>query len=461
MHDSLDRYLSDHFSSSSDYRSYDESFLSDFLKQGPLHHFIPVSLGGSFKDTPTWLSLLDMVSYHSLSLGLTLGITGSLFLRPMTRLAPKALSSAVLPRFIGSSELGGMMITEPTGGTDIFGLNSTVSRTHGQVTLNGVKCWGGLTGRAEHWIVAARVKKGDKLTRRVAMVYVPLASEGVKVEQYFDALGLQPIAYGSTRYSNVSIPEENVITPPGGSALRGILDTLFRSRMGIAAIAAGQCRRLADEVEDRASSRIAFGKTISEYDQVQYRISGLRGRQQINESLWHFTGAWDDLQSDISGDNYLVNAAKVCATDGLCAAADSAVQVFAAAAYKRNHVVGRAFTDSRPFQIFEGSNDVLHENTYDVLASRYDAVDTEVAGAELVRYGLKLSDSIPAAVRDALAMGEQPSQRQKVQGGKILSWILVQSVLEQEAATTGETVEHGMRLASRQMASLSAEMPFL
>ena len=461
MYDELERFLSDHFASSNDYSSYDEEFLCEFLKQGPLHHFIPPSLGGTYKSTTSCQEMLDMVSYYCLPLGLALGITGSLFLFPMARLAPEALNAEILPQFLNSSQLGGMMITEPSGGTDIFGLRTTLEINAGRAKLNGVKCWGGLTGRAEHWIVAARVKKGDALTRRVAMVYVPLLSEGVKVENYFDALGLQPIPYGSTRYSDVDLPESYVITPPGGSALRSILDTLFRSRMGISAIAAGQCRRLADEVEDRAKSRVTFGRAIGEYDQVQYRISGLRGMQQINESLWHFTGPWVDSHNDVSGDHVLANASKVIASDGLSAAADSAVQIFASAAYKRNHVVGRAFTDSRPFQIFEGSNDVLHENTYDILASRYGGVNVEVVGAELERYGLKLSEHIPQGIRDILVRDDGLSQRQKVQYGKMVSWILAQATLEKDAADTGKTVDHGMKLTLRHLASLAAELPYL
>jgi alkylation response protein AidB-like acyl-CoA dehydrogenase len=461
MHETLDRYLSAHFASTPDYSSFDDEFLGDFLKQGPLHRFIPPEHGGTYEGISTCLDLLDTVSYHCLPLGLTLGITGSLFLLPMARLASTELKAAILPRFIGSTELGGMMITEPTGGTDIFGLRSTLEVAGGRAKLNGVKCWGGLTGRAEHWLVAARIKNGEKLTRRVAMAYVPLAAEGVAVENYFDALGLQPIPYGSTRYSNVDLPESYVITPPGGSALRDILDTLFRSRMGVAAIAAGQCRRLADEVTDRASSRITFGRTISEYDQVQYRISGLRGMEQINRSLWHFTGYWCDHHTDVSGDHLLANASKTISSDGLQAAADSAVQVFASAAYKRNHVVGRAFTDARPFQIFEGSNDVLQENTYDVLASRYGGVNTEVVGTELERYGLKLSDQIPVAVRDALIRDDGLSQRQKVQYGKIISWMLVLSTLERDATNEGSPIEDGMRLAHRHLAALVAELPYM
>ena len=461
MYDSLERFLRDHFSASNDYSSFDEEFLCAFLKQGPLHHFIPPTLGGRFESTSSCLALLEMVSYYCLPLGLTLGITGSLFLRPMSRLAPETLKAEVLPQFLDSSQLGGMMITEPSGGTDIFGLRSTLEINDGRVQLSGVKCWGGLTGRAEHWLVAARVKKGDTLTRRVAMVYVPLQSEGVKVEEYFDALGLQPITYGSTRYSAVDLPESNVVTPPGGGALRSILDTLFRSRMGISAIAAGQCRRLADEVADRAKSRMTFGRAIGEYDQVQYRLSGLRGLQQINESLWHFTGYWAGRHNDVSGDHVLANTSKVLSSDGLSAAADSAVQIFASAAYKRSHVVGRAFTDARPFQIFEGSNDVLHENTYDILSSRYSGVNVEVVGAELERYGLKLSEHIPQGLRDILVRDEGLSQRQKVHYGKMVSWIFAQSILEKETADTGKSLDNGMKLTLRHLASLSAELPYL
>ncbi|MEE9367705.1 MAG: acyl-CoA dehydrogenase [Pontiella sp.] len=463
MHDTIDRFLREHFASKPDYPSFDEDLLRDFLKLGPLHNFIPTSSGGTFESSTNCMALLDTVGYYCLPLGLALGITGSLFLRPMARLAPQEICAQVFPKFLdpSSSALGGMMITEPSGGTDIFGLSTTLDVANGQASINGAKCWGGLTGRAEHWLVAARVKKGDKLTRRVAMVYVPLAAEGVAVEEYFDALGLQPITYGRTRYTNVCVPESHVITASGGHALRGILDTLFRSRMGVSAIAAGQCRRLADEVEERANTRLSFGKPIAVYDQVQFRLSGLRGMHQVNRSLWHFTGYWSDLKDDVSGDQVLANAAKVISTNALSEAADSALQVFAAAGYKRNHVVGRAFTDARPFQIFEGSNDVLLENIYDVLVGRYEGVDMESIGMELERYGLKLSSDIPSSVRDIMIRNAEHTQRQKVLSGKIISWMLIQAILERESAIGGDSVEDGLRLAKQYMAAHAAELPYI
>lgn len=41
-------------------------------------------------------------------------------------------------------------------------------------------------------------------------------------------------------------------------------------------------------------------------------------------------------------------------------AAQSVVQLVGAKAYKLNHIAGRGTADSRPFQIFEGSNDILY-----------------------------------------------------------------------------------------------------
>ena len=105
MHDKIDRFLRDHFAAAPDYAPYDEEFLSEFLKLGPLHCFIPTALGGSFDSTATCMAMLDTVSYHCLPLGLALGITGSLFLQPMAKLASPELSAAILPRFLGSAEL--------------------------------------------------------------------------------------------------------------------------------------------------------------------------------------------------------------------------------------------------------------------------------------------------------------------------------------------------------------------
>lgn len=46
-------------------------------------------------------------------------------------------------------------------------------------------------------------------------------------------------------------------------------------------------------------------------------------------------------------------------------AAQSLLQLVGAKGYRRDHIAGSAVVDSRPFQIFEGSNDILYEQISD------------------------------------------------------------------------------------------------
>lgn len=458
---SIEEYLRAHFSDAEFCPPYGEDILHEFLELGPLHYFIPRSMGGSLAGSASYLRIVETTAYYSLPLGLTLGITGSLFLLPMLKHAAPSLRNRLVPEFLQGPALGGIMITEPTGGTDIFGLRTTVSSGNGTMTLRGTKCWGGLTGKAEHWLVAARKMQGDKLTRRLKLLYVPLSSPGVAVNTDFDALGLQPIPYGETQFSDVTVPDAHDLTPKGQSALRVMYDTLFRSRMGISAIASGLCKRLVDECTERASGRVVFGRSIDHFDQVQYRLSTLRGMAQINHCLWRFTSGWMDRNDDLSSDYLLVNAIKVISSDCMAAASDSAVQIFASAAYKRGHLAGRAYVDSRPFQIFEGSNDVLHENTFDVVIGRYGSVNPDTIAQELHKFGLRIPDDLPQGTVPALNIKDTCSQRQKVHFGKVIEWIVVLGILERMNAQEALPVEDARRVANLELTARIAELPHL
>ncbi len=66
------------------------------------------------------------------------------------------------------------------------------------------------------------------------------------------------------------------------------------------------------------------------------------------------------IENDLSSIGFEANSVKSVVTDLMQDAAQSATQLVGAQAYKLNHIAGRGITDSRPFQIFEGSNDILY-----------------------------------------------------------------------------------------------------
>ena len=461
MNTDIAAFLKQHFSDIEKHTPYTQACLEEYLTLGPLHYFIPKSFGGRMQSTFSYLNVIETTSYYSLPLGLTLGITGSLFLCPMAKHATPQLRDPILKTFLETPALGGMMITEPAGGTDVFGLTTHYEQNGNKLCLSGAKCWGGLTGLAGHWLVGARAKRGTRLTKKMNLVYVPLSAPGVKVETLFDALGLQPIPYGRTHYDRVEVPDYHVLASEGMSGLRLLYDTLFRSRLGMPAIAAGLCKRMTDAVFERINDRHVFGKRLSAYDQVQYRLESLQGMYALNHALWQFTGQWMDDHADISGDYTLVNAAKLVCSETIQSASDSAVQLFASAAFKRNHLVGRAYVDVRPFRIFEGSNDVLDENLYDTIVGRHGSCDCVTVNQEFQHYGLALSQDMPSAALDLLDDHAAEFQRDKVLIGRVLAWLFVGALLRQTASYESEYFAQAEQLVFRRVAELAAQAPYL
>lgn len=457
----LTEFLATHFSAVDDCNPYPDELLREFLELGALHHFIPEELGGRLTGFEELMDFVELTAYHSLPLGLSLGIAGSLFLRPVVLHAPPELRDPILRDFLTGPALGGLMMTEPTGGTDVAAFRTSYTEEGGTLLLNGAKCWAGLTGTADHWLVAARLHRRGKATKRMGLLYVPLKSKGVKVHTYFDALGLNPITYGETHFDNVSLPAANIVALPGESPLRVIYDTLFRSRLGLPAIATGLCKRLAHEVAIRVEDRRAFGFPLSHFDQIQFQLSELRGMYQLDRSLGRFTGARVAEHKDVSGDNTLVNCAKIICTETMHLASDCALKVFASAAYKRNHLVGRAYVDSRPFRVFEGVNEVLDDTVYSVIAGRNACCDRAAVEAEIQSYGLDLSGDVCDRALDLFSAYRGNSQRQRVVLGRITAWLMALAILEREAKEKAMELHDGRMFVTRKLAELTAVMPYL
>ena len=463
--DQFSEFLATHFSSIDDCEPYPSELLREFLELGALHHFIPAEMGGKLTHFTKLMKFVELTSYYSLPLGLSVGIAGSLFLRPIVLHAPPGLRDPLLHEFLVGPALGGLMLTEPTGGTDVAAFKTSYTEEDGVIRLNGTKCWGGLTGSAEHWLVAARLQRKGRLTGRMGLIYVPLETRGVTVHTYFDALGLKPITYGETHFLNVSLPAANLVALPGESPMRVIFDTLYRSRLGLPSIASGLCKRLAHEVAVRVESRRAFGMPLSQLDQVQFRLSELRGMSALNHCLSAFTGARvaDSLAADkdMSGDNTLVNCAKIICTETMHLASDCAMQVFASAAYKRSHLVGRAYVDARPFRIFEGVNEVLDDTVYGQIAGRYGRCDRNAVETEIESFGLRLTGETCDRALDLFSEYAGTSQRERVVLGRITAWLVALAILERIAREEGTEVHDGRLFATRKLVELVAILPHL
>ncbi len=335
--------------------------MREIMGANPLAVAIPEAYGGRGGKTNEVLATLAAASYESFAMSLTFGINLALFLQPVVKYAREEVKQPIFDRFLNHQHMGGLMITEPGYGSDALNMQSYYIRSGNGYNVKGLKHWAGLTGWAEYWLLTAREKTpaGD-LKRDIDFFICDVNSPGqqIEVEELYKNLGLYQIPYGRNRI-NVQIPEVQKLVPHT-TGIKMMLDLLHRSRLQFPGMAMGFLHRLLDEAIAFTKERRIGGKPLIEHDQVQQRITKLQASYTICSAMCLNTSEKEDLNADLSGNGFEANSIKSVITDLMQDAAQSVTQLFGATAYRLNHIAGRSLIDSRPFQIFEGSNDILY-----------------------------------------------------------------------------------------------------
>jgi hypothetical protein len=148
---------------------------------------------------------------------------------------------------------------------------------------------------------------------------------------------------------------------PDASGLRMMQDFFHRSRLQFPGMAAGYLRRIRDEAYKYCSERVVGGKKLTDYEHVRRQLRNLQAAHTISVAMCAYTAENLDLNEDVSGELLAANSIKAYVTDLMQESADTYLQLAGANGYRNDHLAGQSYVDSRPFQIFEGPNDVLYD----------------------------------------------------------------------------------------------------
>ncbi|MEI6683656.1 MAG: acyl-CoA dehydrogenase family protein [Bacteroidota bacterium] len=342
-------------------RGVPEVVMTEIMSRNPLSVSIPVAYGGRGGDIAEILSVLSAASYESLALSLTIGINSALFIQPVAKFAGHDLKGKIFNTFLKEQSMGGLMITEPDYGSNALHMHTSFTESADRYHIRGTKHWAGLTGYARYWLLTAREQsKSGELKRDVQFFICDVNQPGqqIVVEEKFDNLGLFQIPYGRNRI-DVSVPRKNQLEPET-TGINLLLDLLHRSRLQFPGMALGFIQRMMDEAIGHCRQRLVGGKSLFNYDQVQKRLAQMQASFTIASAMCAYSCGKAGLENDLSAGGMVANSFKSVVTDLMQAAAQSLVQLVGAKAYRYNHIGGRGIIDSRPFQIFEGSNDILY-----------------------------------------------------------------------------------------------------
>lgn len=397
--------------------------LQEIMSCNPLSLCIPAQYGGQGGGINENIAFLSAASYESLPLSLTLGINNALFLQPVAKYGQDAAKSKVFKRFLNDRCMGGLMITEPDFGSDALSMQTSCHYQNGMYHIEGTKHWAGLTGMADYWLLTARKRtEGGSLNRDIDFFICDVNSpqQKIEVKEYFESLGLYQIPYGRN-HIDVHIPEEQRLVPHS-TGIHMMLDILHRSRLQFPGMGMGFIKRMLDEAINHCKARLVRNKSLFDYDQVQQRLSRLQANFTICSAFCRKAGELADIGNDLTQLGLEANVIKSVTSDLMQESSQSLLQLMGAKGYQLNHIAGRSVVDSRSFQIFEGSNDILYAQISEAFLKLMKSAKETSMFHFLKGYAERAADWLNEMVNFEVNM--QLPQRKLVELGQVISRIV-------------------------------------
>lgn len=406
-------------------RGFPSVVLRDIMAENPFSVAIPKEYGGRGAKVKECLGVLDAASYESLPLSLAFGINIGLFLEPVAKYGQESVKKKIFDRFLTQQNMGGLMITEPDFGSDALNMATYNVKMGSNYHIKGTKHWQGLTGMADYWIMTSREKNAQgRLGRDIDffIVDVQQANQYIQVEEYYNNIGLYPIPYGKN-IIDIQVPEQFKLVPET-TGLKLMMDLLHRSRFQFPGMGMGFIHRMLDEAIEHTTNRIVGGKPLFALDQVKHQIARIQSAFTISSAMCARSAIYSGIENNLALAGVEANSMKAYITDLMQEAAQTLTQLKGANGYKAESIAARGIMDSKPFQIFEGSNEMLYTQISEMVLKKMGRLKINNLSEFLKNYSL--TQNVADYFKSSLdfKVDFQLPQRKLVDLGRIISRVV-------------------------------------
>jgi butyryl-CoA dehydrogenase len=356
---------------------------------------IPEEWSGAGSDIISYVVMLEEVARVCASTAVALSVTNSVVGMPLLKHGSEEQKKKYLPQLARGETLGAFCLTEPQAGSDAAGIQARAVKKGKSYRLSGTKSWVTNGGHAGLYLIFAKTdpKAG---ARGVSAFLVEPSSKGFRIARYEDKMGIRLSKSAEIALDDCEVPAENLLGEEG-QGLKIALEALDGGRVGIAAQAVGIAQGALEEAVRYAKQRKAFGKSISEFQAIQWMLADMQTEIEAARVLTYQAAWMREQHPERAG--ALASRAKLYASEMVNRVAYKAVQIHGSAGYSRESDVERMYRDARVISIYEGTSEIQR---------------TVIARDLLSRAGFAFQKEAPA--KKAAAKSATAAARQEGQG---------------------------------------------
>lgn len=325
-----------------------------FSENGIMAPFLPEKYGGIGMEYLIFSMILEEISKCCASSALILIAQGDGII-PILYGGNDELKERILPG-LTRGKLIAFAATEPGAGSDILSMKTKAVRTGENYVLNGQKCF--ITnGSIAEVITVYAYTDPDKGPKGISAFLVEKGSEGLVYGKNEKKMGMRGCPNSELFFEDLVVPEKNRIGEEG-KGFYNMMAALETSRMFAASQAVGLAQGAIDEAIEYAKQRSQFGRSISEFQAIQFMITDMVAATEAARLLTYQAARHLDKKRKHQISRFC-SMAKFFASDTAMKVTTDAVQVLGGYGYMKDFPVERMMRDAKLIQIYTGTNQIM------------------------------------------------------------------------------------------------------
>jgi len=318
----------------------------------------PEEHGGMGGDYFALCIALEELARVDSSVAVTLEAGVSLGAMPIYRFGTPEQQSRWLPQLTAGEALAAFGLTEPGTGSDAgaTATRAVLDESSDEWVINGSKAFITNSGTDITCLVTVMAVTGVNPdgSKELSSIIVPSGAPGFTVAPGYSKVGWCASDTHELAFDDVRVPAENLLGKRGRGYAQ-FLRILDEGRIAFAALSVGLAQGCLDESVKYAAERVAFGRTIGDYQAVQFAIADMELRAHTAR-----LGYYDAASRLVAGEDFKRHAAiaKLNASNAAMENSRYATQVHGGYGFMNESAVGRFYRDAKILEIGEGTSEV-------------------------------------------------------------------------------------------------------
>jgi alkylation response protein AidB-like acyl-CoA dehydrogenase len=326
---------------------------------GLLGVLFPEKYGGAGLGYIEYVIAIEELARVDGSVGLIVAAHNSLCSNHIYKFGSETHKRKFLTPLAEGKKLGCWSLTEPEAGSDAGGTRTVAKKTGGGWVLNGAKTFT-TNGHYADVCVAMAVTDRSKNSHGISAFIIEKGTSGFRPGKKENKLGMRASDTSEVVFSDCRVPTENLLGAEGQGFINS-LQILDGGRISIAALALGMARGACEAATKYAQERKQFGKAISQFQAVQFKLADMATEIAAARMLV-YRAAWLADQSR-AGDGSIrftreSSMAKLYASEIAVRVANEAVQVFGGYGFTKDYPVEKFYRDTKLCTIGEGTSEI-------------------------------------------------------------------------------------------------------